>query len=99
MIRNYHRLTALLLCCILLVSAGCAAAEKTITITFTEKAKAYSTYTKQKSPEYHYDSGTKFIYQLILYYSSKSKYGASLVAQQQRILLQCRRGRRRRLDP
>ena len=46
-------------------------------VLFTEKASAYSSYTKQKSPEYHYDSGTQFIYQLILYYSSSSNNDAS----------------------
>ena len=35
MTRKCHRLTALLLCCALLISAGCAAAEKTVTVTFT----------------------------------------------------------------
>ena len=50
MIRNYHRLTALLLCCILLVSAGCAAAEKTITITFTGDCTLGSEESTRKDP-------------------------------------------------
>ena len=48
-----------------------------ISLVFTEKARAYSSYTKQKSTEYHYDSGTQFIYQLILYFSSSSNSAAS----------------------
>ena len=50
MIRNCHRLTALLLCCVLLVSAGCAAAEKTITITFTGDCTLGSEESTRKDP-------------------------------------------------
>ncbi|MBQ6065731.1 MAG: InlB B-repeat-containing protein, partial [Clostridia bacterium] len=48
-----------------------------ITLTFTEKVKAYSSYSQQRSPEYYYASGTQFIYQLVLYYSSSSNGAAS----------------------
>ena len=43
-----------------------------LTLTFTPKAQAYSSYTKAHSTEYSYASGTQFIYQLGLYYSSSS---------------------------
>ena len=51
-----------------------------ITLTFTPKAKAYSDYDKKYNVEYHYDSGTKFIYQLVLYYSSDSDYAAIIIS-------------------
>ena len=47
-----------------------------ISLNFTEPVKAYSSYSKQKSTEYYYASGTQFIYQLILYYSSSSNDAA-----------------------
>ena len=37
---------------------------------FAPKAQAYSSYSKPYSTEYYYASGTKFIYQLILYYKN-----------------------------
>ena len=46
-------------------------------IDFAPKANAYSNYSKNYSTEYYYASGTKFIYQLILYYSSSSNGAAS----------------------
>ena len=49
----------------------------TISVLFTEKAQAYTNYTKPFNHIYYYTNGTQFIYQLILYYSSKSNDKAS----------------------
>ena len=50
-----------------------------VTFTFKKEntASAYSNFSKQYSTEYYYASGTQFIYQLILYYSSSSNSDAS----------------------
>ena len=41
-------------------------------LTLAPTAQAYGNYTKTYATEYHYDSGTQFIWQLGLYYSSSS---------------------------
>jgi hypothetical protein len=43
-----------------------------IGMVFTPKAKAYDNYSKPYSTEYYYPSGTKFVKNIALYYSSKS---------------------------
>ena len=55
MIRNCHRLTALLLCCALLLGIGSAAAEKTLTLTFTGDCTLGSEESTRKDP-YSFDS-------------------------------------------
>ena len=55
MIRNHCKLTALLLCCIMLAGVGCAAAEKTVTVTFTGDCTLGSEESTRKDP-YSFDS-------------------------------------------
>ena len=55
MTRKTHRLIALLLCCALLAGTGSAAAEKTLTVTFTGDCTLGSEEATRKDP-YSFDS-------------------------------------------